>query len=115
MGDLASHDLQSLGGPWSVRGYQLGELASARRVLETAAEIRLPVPKTNAQAYAFAEFGTDLNSSKDVVGNPTAYFRKPGCGGAVGIGLKIFNARTELVQDANSGRRHVWVRFGERF
>ena len=93
----------------------MGELASARRVLETGAELRLGVPNTSAQAFVFAEYGTDLGSSKDVVGNPTAYFRKPGCGGSIGVGIKAFNARTELVQDTNSGQRHLWVRFGERF
>lgn len=98
-----------------MRGYTVGELASARRVFEGAVELRVPVPKLNTHAYGFLEHGTDLGSSKDVVGNPTAYFRKPGSGSSAGVGLKLAAIRTECIWDGNSRRRAFWAHFGERF
>ena len=43
VGDLASYDCFTLGGPHSVRGYNVGELATCRRFVEGSAEVRLPV------------------------------------------------------------------------
>lgn len=34
VGDLPPYDAFTLGGPYSVRGYSMGELGAARRVLE---------------------------------------------------------------------------------
>lgn len=34
VGDLASYDAFTLGGPYSVRGYNMGELGAARNILE---------------------------------------------------------------------------------
>ena len=58
IGDMASYDAFTLGGPYSVRGFNVGELATARRFVEAAAELRVPV--FGRQAYAFIEHGTDL-------------------------------------------------------
>lgn len=66
IGDCASYDAFTLGGPYSCRGFNVGELGASRRVLEAAAEIRVPVPKLNTHAYAFYELCTDLGSSKEV-------------------------------------------------
>ena len=44
-----------------MRGYNVGELAAARRFVEAAAELRVPV--LGQQLFAFAEFGSDLGSS----------------------------------------------------
>lgn len=98
-----------------MRGYTVGELASARRVFEGAAELRLPVPKLNTHVYGFLEHGTDLGSSKEVVGKPTAYFRKAGSGSSVGVGVKLAAIRTECIWDGNSRKRAFWAHFGERF
>ncbi|KAK2993367.1 hypothetical protein RJ640_008968 [Escallonia rubra] len=75
VGDLPGYEAFTLGGPCSVRGYNMGKIGAARNKLELAAEIRVPVK--NAFVYAYAEHGNDLWSSKDVKGNPTkAYLRK---------------------------------------
>ena len=63
---MASYDAFTLGGPYSVRGFNVGELATARRFVEAAAELRVPV--FGRQAYAFIEHGTDL-------GEPAAELR----------------------------------------
>ena len=44
-----------------MRGYNVGELAACRRYASAAAELRVPLLRQ--QAYAFAEWGSDLGSS----------------------------------------------------
>ncbi len=55
---MASYDAYTLGGPYSVRGFNVGELAACRRFLEAAVELRVPV--LGRQLFAFYEHGTDL-------------------------------------------------------
>ncbi|XLR55786.1 hypothetical protein HN51_010112 [Arachis hypogaea] len=113
VGDLPSYDAFPLGGPYSVRGYNMGELGAARNILELAAELRVPVKGTHA--YAFVEHGNDLGSSKDVKGNPTEVYRRMGHGSSYGVGLKLGLVRAEYAVDHNSGTGAVFFRFGERF
>ncbi|KAH7306402.1 hypothetical protein KP509_22G009500 [Ceratopteris richardii] len=113
IGDLAAYDAFTLGGPYSVRGYNMGELGACRRILELAGELRLPILKTHT--YGFVEYGTDLGSSKDVRGNPTEYFRRAGGGMSYGVGVKLGLIRAEYAQDCNTGSGALFVRFGERF
>lgn len=40
LGDVGSYDYFSLGGPYSVRGYNYGEIGAARRFAELSAEVR---------------------------------------------------------------------------
>ncbi|KAL0713686.1 hypothetical protein Bca4012_020664 [Brassica carinata] len=101
VGDLPSYDAFVLGGPYSVRGYNMGELGAARNILELGAEIRVPVKNTHV--YAFAEHGNDLGSSKDVKGNPTAVYRRMGQGSSYGVGVKLGLVRAEYAVDHNNG------------
>ncbi|RHN53835.1 putative chloroplast envelope protein translocase, IAP75 [Medicago truncatula] len=43
VGDLPIYDAFTLGGPYSLRGYNMGELGTARNMLELAAEFWIPV------------------------------------------------------------------------
>ncbi|XP_020223611.1 protein TOC75-3, chloroplastic [Cajanus cajan] len=113
VGDLPSYDAFTLGGPYSVRGYNMGELGAARNILELAAELRIPVKGTHV--YAFAEHGNDLGSSKGVKGNPTEVYRRMGQGSSYGVGLKLGLVRAEYAVDHNSGTGALFFRFGERF
>ncbi|KAI4373445.1 hypothetical protein MLD38_011570 [Melastoma candidum] len=113
VGDLPSYDAFTLGGPYSVRGYNMGELGAARNILELAAELRIPLKST--QVYVFAEHGTDLGSSKLVKGNPTEVYRRMGHGSSYGFGCKLGLVRAEYAVDHNSGTGSVFLRFGERF
>ncbi|PRQ19896.1 putative chloroplast envelope protein translocase, IAP75 [Rosa chinensis] len=113
VGDLPSYDAFTLGGPYSVRGYNMGEIGAARQILELAAELRIPVKGTHV--YAFAEHGNDLGSSKDVKGNPTEVYRRVGHGSSYGVGVKLGLVRAEYAVDHNSGSGSVFFRFGERF
>ncbi|CAF1717029.1 unnamed protein product, partial [Brassica napus] len=71
-----------LGGPYSVRGYNMGELGAARNILE---------------------HWNDLGSSKDVKGNPTAVYRRMGQGSSYGVGVKLGLVRAEYALDHNNG------------
>ncbi|KAF3454663.1 hypothetical protein FNV43_RR05111 [Rhamnella rubrinervis] len=113
VGDLPSYDAFTLGGPYSVRGYNMGEIGAARNILELAAELRIPVRGTHV--YAFAEHGNDLGSSKDVKGNPTEVYRRMGHGSSYGAGVKLGLVRAEYAVDHNSGSGALFFRFGERF
>lgn len=113
VGDLPSYDAFTLGGPYSVRGYNMGELGAARNILEVAAELRIPV--RNTHVYLFAEHGTDLGSSKAVKGNPTEVYRRMGHGSSYGAGVKLGLVRAEYAVDHNSGTGAIFFRFGERF
>ncbi|KAK6159051.1 hypothetical protein DH2020_006365 [Rehmannia glutinosa] len=113
VGDLPSYDAFTLGGPYSVRGYNMGELGAARNILELAAELRIPV--RNTHAYVFSEHGNDLGSSKDVKGNPTEVYRRMGHGSSYGVGVKLGLVRAEYAVDQNTGTGAIFFRFGERF
>ncbi|CAN1150525.1 Protein TOC75-3, chloroplastic [Linum perenne] len=113
VGDLPSYDAFTLGGPYSVRGYNMGELGAARNILELGAEVRIPV--RNTHVYAFAEHGNDLGSSKDVKGNPTEVYRRMGYGSSYGVGVKLGLVRAEYAVDHNSGTGSLFFRFGERY
>ncbi|CAN4100988.1 unnamed protein product [Withania somnifera] len=113
VGDLPSYDAFTLGGPYSVRGYNMGEIGAARNIVELAAELRIPV--RNTHVYAFAEHGNDLGSSKDVKGNPTEVYRRMGHGSSYGVGVKLGLVRAEYAVDHNSGTGAIFFRFGERF
>jgi hypothetical protein len=82
-------------------------------MLQLAAELRVPVKTTHV--YGFAEYGTDLGSSKDVRGNPTEFFRRAGKGASYGVGVKLGSIRAEYAQDCNAGKGAIFLRFGERF
>ncbi|PPD67401.1 hypothetical protein GOBAR_DD35716 [Gossypium barbadense] len=89
VGDLPSYDAFTLGGPYSVRGYNMGELGAARNILE---EVR-----------------------KDVKGNPTEVYRRMGHGSSYGVGVKLGLVRAEYAVDHNTGTGAVFFRFGERY
>mmetsp|Transcript_13685 Transcript_13685/g.59696 ORF Transcript_13685/g.59696 Transcript_13685/m.59696 type:complete len:645 (+) Transcript_13685:2326-4260(+) len=115
VGNCASYDAFTLGGPHSCRGYNVGELGAARSFLEYAAEIRVPIPKLDTHAFAFWERCTDLGSSASVPGNPTEYYRRAGSGTSMGAGIKLGPVRAEYATDGNQANGNWFVRFGERF
>ena len=112
-GDLPVYDSFLLGGPYSVRGYNIGELAACRRFIEAAVELRVPI--FGKQVYGFYELGHDLGSSKEVSGNPTEYYRRVGRGSSIGGGIKLGALRAEAIKDNNKGKWNMFLSYGERF
>ena len=115
IGNCSAYDAYTLGGPHSCRGYNVGELGVSRSVLESAIELRVPVPYLNTHAFLFWENCSDLNSSAKVMGNPTEYYRRAGRGTSFGCGLKLGPVRAEWCADGNQGSGSTYIRFGERF
>ncbi|ERN07740.1 hypothetical protein AMTR_s00012p00069830 [Amborella trichopoda] len=76
VGDLRSYDAFTLGGPYSVRGSNMGELGACHNILELAAELH--VPKRNTHVYAFVEHGNDLGSSKEIKGTQLSFSGEQG-------------------------------------
>lgn len=113
IGEQASYDLFTLGGPFSARGFSVGEVAACRRFLETAVELRAPV--FGRQIFAFYERTSDLGSSKAVNGNPTAYYRRLGSASSFGAGIKLGTVRAEWATEGSFDKGHFFLRFGERF
>lgn len=113
IGDMASYDYFTIGGPHSIRGYNVGEVAACRQFVEVSGELRVPV--MGQHAYGFYEFGSDLGSSKDLRGNPTEYFRRAGSGVSLGGGVKLGPVRMEYAKDCNAGKGNFFLRFGERY
>lgn len=114
-GNCAAYDAFALGGPHSCRGYSVGELGAARSFLETAVELRLPIPVLKTHGFIFWEQCSDLCSSSSVSGNPTEFFRRAGKGRTHGAGIKLGPVRAEWCVDCNSGTTSTFIRFGERF
>jgi len=112
VGDLPAYDTFTLGGPYSVRAYNVGELGACRRKLEVGAELRVPLPYLKSHGYVFYEKGSDLGSSKEVRGNPTEYFRRVGSGSTYGAGAVLGTVRAEWAVDANAGKGALHLRFG---
>ncbi len=96
-----------------MRGYNVGEIAASRAYAEGAIELRVPVK--GRRLYAFAEGASYLNSSRNVVGNPTAYFNKIGQAVSLGGGIKLGAARFEAATEGLTRPTVFNVRFGERF
>ena len=104
-----------LGGPTSSRAFSIGELGPARCYIETAAELRLPLPVLNTQAYAYAENARDLGSVADLKGRPREYLGRIGHGTSLGVGVKLGIMRAEVARDCNKRSSTWFIFFGERF
>ena len=115
LGNCAAYDAFTLGGPHSCRGYTVGELGAARSFLETAVELRIPIPITLSHGFIFWERCSDLSSSSTLSGSPTEFYRRAGKGRTHGAGVKLGPVRAEWCVDCNSGTASTFIRFGERF
>ncbi len=95
LGDAPSFEAFSLGGSGAVRGYSRGELATGRSFVLATAEYRFPMFSFKAikgnfkvGGTLFFDYGTDLGSDDDVIGQPGIARDKPGDGFGYGLGLR---------------------------
>jgi len=115
IGDVASYNYFTLGGPFSCRGFDTGELGSSRRFIEIAAEARYPINIINGQIFSFLEHTNSLSAGQDSIGDPNLFYRRGGKGSSWGYGVKMGALRFEFAQDCNLQKGSWFVRFGERF
>ncbi|KAL7599192.1 hypothetical protein Lser_V15G24885 [Lactuca serriola] len=104
VGDHRRYDAFTLGGPYSLRGYNRGRISAARSILELATELRIPVKKS--YVYGFAEIGLDLGSSMEVQ-------RRIAHGFSYGVGAKVGLVSAEYSVKHNSGTGALFFRFGD--
>lgn len=114
-----------LGGPYSVRGYEPGEIASGSSFLQGTLEYRhhlrdFMVRETDIamRAAAFVDYGTVLGTEKRLRGIPEYLWDKSTEGTGYGIGLHfgtefgLFRLETAW---SNRGDQSTYLVIGERF
>lgn len=117
VGDLPPYNAFVLGGPFSVRGWDTGEIATSRSYIEASAEYRFPIYRFIGGA-AFIDFASDLGSSDDVLGKPGVARGKPGTGLGFGFGVRVNSPLGILRGDlgiSNQGDVRFQFGFGQRF
>lgn len=117
VGDLPPYNAFVLGGPFSVRGWDTGAIATSRSFIEATAEYRFPIYRYIGGA-AFVDFASDLGSSDDVPGKPGVVRDKPGTGLGFGVGLRV-NSPFGIVRGdlgiSNQGDVRFQFGFGQKF
>lgn len=117
IGDLPPYDAFTLGGVNTVRGYGLNDVSASRSYFLASAEYRFPVYRFIG-GVVFADFGSDLGSSDDVLGEPGIQRGRPGNGFGYGLGLRV-NSPIGIVRldfginDQSETRFHFG--FGQKF
>jgi outer membrane protein insertion porin family len=87
IGDMPPTQAFMLGGVNSVRGYEEGNLGSARSYFLASGEYRFPVV-SRVGGVIFADFASDLGSGGSVPGKPAVVRNKPGIGFGTGVGAR---------------------------
>jgi outer membrane protein insertion porin family len=117
IGDLPPYETFNLGGPNSVRGYDGGDVGSARSFVLASAEYRFPIWEAFG-GVLFADFASDLGSGDTVVGDPAGERGKPGNGFGYGAGIR-FNSPFGLIRADyglnDQGESRIHFGFGQRF
>lgn len=114
-----------LGGPFSVRGYQQGEMASGTAFLQGSLEYRHHLTRfsikdneVELRAAAFVDYGTVLGTERRLDGMPEFLWNKPAKGAGYGVGLHfgtdfgLFRLETAW---SDRGDQTTYLSVGERF
>jgi outer membrane protein insertion porin family len=116
-GDAPPYEAFSLGGVTSVRGYEDGSVGSGKSFLQASAEYRFPIISI-VGGTLFADYGTDLGTGSQVLGDPAGTRGKPGSGFGYGAGLRVNSPLGPLRLDFGlNDRGESRIQFGiaERF
>lgn len=125
VGLLPQYETYNLGGVYSVRGYQLGELGGGRSFLQSSLEFRAPIgslplfgSEVPFKAATFIDYGTAFQSASQVYGQPGLVREKPDSGFGYGLGVQaetqIGLVRVEAAF-APEGRRLLYFSLGDRY
>jgi outer membrane protein insertion porin family len=117
VGDLPPYNAFVLGGSSSVRGWDTGDIGSSRSFIQANAEYRFPIYKFIGGAVFF-DLASDLNTNKDVPGQPAVVRDKPGTGVGYGFGVRVNSPLGILRGDlgfSNQGDVRFQFGFGHPF
>jgi outer membrane protein insertion porin family len=117
LGNVPPYEAFSLGGTTSVRGYEDGAVGSGKSLLQASAEYRFPIVSIFGGTI-FADYGTDLGTGNQVIGDPAGTRGKPGNGFGYGAGIRIKSPLGSLRLDFglnSQGENRLQFGIGERF
>ena len=125
IGQLPQYESYNLGGIYSVRGYQLGELGGGRSYLQSSLEFRAPLGSLSLfgsevpfKFATFVDYGTALGTASQVYGQPGVVREKPDSGVGYGLGVQaetgIGLVRVEAAF-APQGHNLVYFSLGDRY
>ncbi len=117
LGNVPPYEAFSLGGTTSVRGYDDGAVGSGKSYLQATAEYRFPIASIFGGTI-FADYGTDLGTGNQVIGDPAGVRGKPGNGFGYGAGIRVNSPLGALRLDYgfnSQGSSRIQFGIGERF
>ncbi len=124
-GDVAPYRAFNLGGPNSVRGYQLGGLSTGSSFLQATLEYRGSLTtfevfghELDVKGVLFFDYASDLGTAGQVLGAPGVARQKPGQGLGYGAGLYFFSdvGLIRLESGWNEhGQNQLFITLGDRF
>jgi len=125
LGDVPPYEAFNIGGDSFVRGYDGGGIGTGSSFVQAAAEYRFPIAaiavfsrNINLRGSLFVEYGSDLGTANEVIGNPAEARDKPGNGFGFGVGLNAESpfglGRLEFAITDN-GDTKVIATIGDRF
>lgn len=104
-----------LGGPFSSRGYKPGEIGLSKHLLQSSFEIRYLKNSFLDCIFLFLDHCTDLNSSEQLIYNPSDYKLCYGQGSSVGVGFFLGKARIEYGFNTTTSKNFMNFDYGERY
>jgi len=124
-GDVPPYEAFNIGGDNSVRGFSGGGIGTGSSFLQATLEYRFPIANLNLfsqdidlRGALFVDYGTDLGTGDEVIGEPAIVRDKPGDGFGFGAGLQarlpIGFGRVEFAFTDNGDNRLI-VTLGDRF
>lgn len=94
LGDVPPYEAFSLGGSSSIRGYSGGEVGSGSSYFLASTEYRYPIINDlhilvdfDIQGSLFFDYGSDLGTAEEAIGEPAIVRNKGGDGFGYGLGL----------------------------
>jgi outer membrane protein insertion porin family len=118
LGDVAPFDAFVLGGGNTVRGFEEGRVGTGKSFAQASAEYRFPILNFLG-GVLFMDYGTDLGSAAEVLGNPTESQDLLGSAYGLGAGLRIQSPLGAVRVDYGFGQGEDGGRFhfgiGEKF
>lgn len=117
LGDLPPYQAFSLGGINSVRGFEEGNLGTARSFIQASAEYRFPMLSV-LSGTVFFDAASDLGTGDSVKGNPAVVRGKPGSAFGYGLGLRVQSPLGPVRLDygiTSDGENRIQFGLGERF